>query len=151
MNQQLVNQHLVFIFGTLKRGFPNHGFNHGTLLLGRSCTAEKYPLYLVGDRHSPWMVNDPGAGYQVHGEVFSVDQDALDEMDQLERVNQPDGYQRVVIKVLDQTGQLRDAETYMKPLSLLKNQEITDGPLSNYTLDNASSYSPRSKAVSEVA
>src|SRR5688572_24027904 len=55
----------VFVYGTLKEGFPNFGANTGTRVPGVFVTKERYPLYLVGERHSPWMINSPGEGKQV--------------------------------------------------------------------------------------
>ena len=62
----------VFVYGTLKEGFPNFGTNTGTRIPGLFVTKERYPLYLVGQRHSPWMINTPGKGTQVIGQVFEV-------------------------------------------------------------------------------
>jgi hypothetical protein len=45
-------EHLVFIFGTLKEGFPNFGINRGTRVPGEFKTCAAYSLYLVGERHS---------------------------------------------------------------------------------------------------
>ncbi len=48
---------LVFVFGTLKQGFPNFATNRGCRVseteTGRYRTQQRYPLYLVGPRHSP--------------------------------------------------------------------------------------------------
>jgi gamma-glutamylaminecyclotransferase len=40
----------VFVFGTLKDGFPNHSENEGKKIVGRFMTRDKYPLYLIGER-----------------------------------------------------------------------------------------------------
>lgn len=80
--------HLVFVFGTLKEGFPNKGIR----MAGTFLTKECYPLYLVGERHSPWLINAPGDGKRIVGQVFEVDQAALEAMDKLERISVPDGY-----------------------------------------------------------
>lgn len=49
--------HLVFVFGTLKEGFPNFATNKGVRRGGDFVTASRYPLYLVGERCSPWLID----------------------------------------------------------------------------------------------
>ena len=65
-------EHLVFVFGTLKEGFPNFGVNRGARVPGEFRTCAAYPLYLVGERHSPWLVEAPHTGFRVTGQVFRV-------------------------------------------------------------------------------
>src|SRR4051812_338878 len=74
-------QHLVFVFGTLKEGFPNFATNRGQRVPGRFTTRAKYPLYLVGERHTPWLMDHPGVGMRVAGQVFRVDDATLAAMD----------------------------------------------------------------------
>ena len=50
-----MQEHLVFVFGTLKEGFPNFATNRGARVAGSFRTRAAYPLYLVGDRHVPWI------------------------------------------------------------------------------------------------
>jgi len=45
--------HKVFVFGTLKEGFPNFKKNKGIRYRQNFDTKESYPLYLVGVRFSP--------------------------------------------------------------------------------------------------
>lgn len=91
--------HLVFVYGSLKQGFPNTHVNAGRRLPGAYRTREQLPMYLLGEGHVPCLVFDPGAGYQVHGEVYEVDDAALAVLDRLERLGEPGGYQRVQIEV----------------------------------------------------
>ena len=51
---------LVFVFGTLKQGFPNAATNRGARWPGNFRTEAAFPLYLVGERHVPWLLNAPG-------------------------------------------------------------------------------------------
>src|ERR1700752_159350 len=92
-------EHLVFVFGTLKEGFPNFATNRGVRVAGSFRTCAAYPLYLVGERHVPWLINTPGTGVRVSGEIFRVDGAALAAMDKLERVSEADGYSRVVLEI----------------------------------------------------
>ena len=135
---------LVFVFGTLKSGFPNFATNRGVQVGGVFVTCQPYPLYLVGERHSPWLMDEPGSGLRVAGELFRVDAESLAAMDKLERITQPDGYRRVLVDVeCAETAACHQAYVYLKPPGQLGAAQIRKGPLAAYTLDHASLYRPR--------
>ena len=139
-------QHRVFVFGTLKEGFPNFATNRGRRLPGSFITCERYPLHLVGERHSPWMVNLPGKGHAVAGQVFAVDDEVLAAMDRLERVAEPDGYRRVAIAVraVDEPGAAPlHVHAYLKPPDQFDPAAARLGPVPEYTLAHAALYRPR--------
>ena len=69
---------LVFVFGTLKQGFPNFATNKGARVAGDFMTVERYPLYLVGERYSPWLVDAAGKGERVVGLEDSSPQPMFD-------------------------------------------------------------------------
>ena len=145
--------HLVFVFGTLKEGFPNFGSNTGTRISGHFETVSRYPLYLVGERHSPWMVNAPGSGERVMGQLFNVDANALQKMDVLERVTENDGYQRIAIKVrLCAAEQSKEQEffAYLKHPKHLGAAAMMCGPLKEYSLEHAALYQSRSTPSSQT-
>ena len=41
--------HLVFVFGTLKEGFPNFRINKGIRVVGEFVTVQRFPLHLIGE------------------------------------------------------------------------------------------------------
>jgi gamma-glutamylaminecyclotransferase len=136
----------VFVFGTLKEGFPNFGINRGTRLQGQFRTRESWPLYLVGERHSPWMLDTPGIGHNVIGEVFEVSDEVLQAMDRLERIHEPDGYRRVRIALSAEAGgeaPCTEAFAYLIPAALLTPELPRIGPLAEYTRDHALLYRKR--------
>lgn len=136
----------VFVFGTLKEGFPNFGTNRGRRVPGRFRTLQRLPLYLVGVRHVPWLLDAPGQGQQVAGQVFEVDADTLAAMDRLERIAEPDGYRRVLIDVVDdRPGAPAPGAVYayLKPAQQLLADLPRLGPLDEYTLAHAALYRPR--------
>jgi gamma-glutamylaminecyclotransferase len=139
--------HTVFVFGTLKEGFPNFGVNRGARLPGSYVTRDAFALYLVGERHVPWMLHEPGGGLQVLGQVFRVDRAALEAMDKLERVGEPDGYVRMLLDV--QASESTSPHTalsafaYLKPAHHLDRGQVRLGPLREYTLEHAALYRPR--------
>jgi gamma-glutamylaminecyclotransferase len=137
---------LVFVFGTLKEGFPNFEANAGVRIPGIFVTHKRYPFYLVGQRHSPWLLNTPGRGEHVLGQVFQLEFEALNQMDLLERVGEPDGYERVQIQVTPQSrdpGGPVSVFAYLKPSRSLEGAEVMAGPLAEYTLEHAARYRKR--------
>lgn len=140
-------RHLVFVFGTLKEGFPNFHANRGQRVPGVFQTLECWPLYLVGVRCSPWLLDRRGAGMRVRGQLFSVDGVALARMDRLERTSEPDGYRRVTLQVVpsDQPGEARPctAFAYLKAAQDMERETACVGPLDEYTPEHAARYRPR--------
>ena len=93
-------QHLVFVYGTLKKEFPNHRrYMKSARLIGKYQTLEKYPLVLFGDRYVPGMLNSPGEGHHVEGELYEMNDECLARIDFLEGTHEPDGYRRQLIAV----------------------------------------------------
>ncbi|MEO5670078.1 MAG: gamma-glutamylcyclotransferase family protein, partial [Ramlibacter sp.] len=107
-----------------------------------------YPFYLVGERRSPWLLDQPREGRNVVGQVFEVDVAALREMDVLERVDVPGGYSRKVIEV--QPAEISDAPAFPVFAYLKNPAEFTSeatsaiGPLHEYTQEHAALYRSRS-------
>jgi gamma-glutamylaminecyclotransferase len=134
----------LFVFGTLKQDFPNFATNNGARIDGAFVTVDRYPLYLVGDRYSPWLLDAAGEGEHVVGEVFEVGDAALKAMDELERVGEPDGYRRRTIRVDKLEGGSRlTVQAYFKPKDHLVASDARVGPLKAYTLEHAKLYSRR--------
>lgn len=139
---------LVFVFGTLKEGFPNFPTNRGQRIPGEFRTVERYPLYLVGERLSPWMIDSAGEGEHVEGQLFSVDADTLAAMDRLERVQEVDGYRRIGVNVMPTNaadGREIVAFAYVKPVASLLGAHIRKGPMPQYALEDAVLYRRRSR------
>ena len=137
---------LIFVFGTLKEGFPNFPANRGSRVPGRFRTENRYPLYLIGERHSPWMLDLPGVGFQVVGELYEVDGAALAGMDLLERVTEPDGYVRKEMAVRPE-GTAHSGPIFVQ--AYLKRAELFDpalarlGPIPEYLPAHAALYRSR--------
>ena len=138
--------HSVFVFGTLKEGFPNFHVNGGARVPGEFVTVERFPLYLVGERCSPWLIDSAGEGHQVAGQVFQVSDAMLALLDQLERVGEPDGYIRASIDVELRGASQRSTMsvfTYLKPPGQLASADVRHGPLAEYALEHAALYRSR--------
>jgi len=134
----------VFVFGTLKEGFPNFEKNKGIRFRGEFETQARYPLYLVGERHSPWLVLDKGNGHHIQGQVFTVTDDALAEMDKLERVSEPDGYRRIAITVrAKDASEAFVVSTYAKTVEQIDGADIRTELPGEYSIEHAAHYRSR--------
>jgi len=90
--------HLVFTYGTLKTGQPNHRVitekgNGGSILAATGFTQMQHPL-IIGTKHNiPCMLDVPGLGHKIFGEIYLVNDRMLHELDEFEEV--PMVYERV--------------------------------------------------------
>lgn len=136
---------LVFVYGTLKKGFPNHNnYMESAKRLGKYQTVEKYPLVLCGARYVPCMINSPGKGHHVEGELYEVDDECLNRIDALEGIQDSDGYRRAVIRVSSselKSQDIREALAYLMPPDQVTDRKSND--LKAYELDAANKYTPR--------
>lgn len=95
---------LIFTYGTLKRGFSNHPLLQDLIrsgdasFVGTYHTAVKYPL-VCGPYKVPFLLNIPGSGNRVYGELYSVSTRGLERMDELEGISRAH-YERLPIKVV---------------------------------------------------
>lgn len=80
---------LIFTYGTLKRGFWNHTLLQDLMRTGDASfvgsyrTAESFPL-VCGPYRVPFLINSPGSGHRVEGEVYAVTNRGLARTDELE-------------------------------------------------------------------
>lgn len=73
---------LLFIYGSLKRGAPNHRQMAGQRFVAEARTAPGYRLFNLGSY--PAMVPVAGDRGGVHGEVWSVEPACLARLDEFE-------------------------------------------------------------------
>lgn len=122
MSKQLFK---VFVYGTLKRGEPNHKVfseaqNGYFKYLCDAKTLEKYPLVIASSCYIPFLLKKQGkyeiliiqckllckynlgAGNYVQGEIYEVDQAVLEKLDILE--DHPNFYVREEIEVKPSNG-----------------------------------------------
>lgn len=74
----------IFVYGTLKRGYSNHGYLRGQKFIGMAMTQPRYRLHDLGGY--PGMVLDESGGVSIHGEVWEVDAPCLARLDELEDI-----------------------------------------------------------------
>ncbi|KAG7189140.1 hypothetical protein KM043_008708 [Ampulex compressa] len=95
--------HRIFVYGTLKRGEPNHkliqeAVNGHAKFLGLGRTLVPYPLVIATRYNIPFLLKRPGLGKHVIGEIYDVDSKMLKKLDELEE--HPDFYERTEEDVL---------------------------------------------------
>ncbi len=134
---------LLFVYGSLKQGFANEHVNTGRRRPGRYRTRERIAMYLLGDGEVPCLILGADGGSQVVGELYEVDEPALESMDRLERIGEPQGYERVLVtlEVADDAsaGTLR-AFAYVKRAECVPADVPRIGPLAEYTPDLAARF-----------
>ena len=125
----------VFVYGTLKRGFPNYDAGMpGSEFVGRFWSIDALPLVVGGNWYTPYLIDEPGVGHQVFGEVFSVSPAHLARLDIFESTHLPNGYKRREIQVAAVDGSdIRSAWTYLKDRASIEG--IHCDPLPEYPLD----------------
>ncbi|OWR51813.1 hypothetical protein KGM_210201 [Danaus plexippus plexippus] len=99
--------HKVFVYGTLKRNEPNHHWltdpkNGVGNFMTEGKTKSKYPL-IIGTRYNiPFLLQAPGKGHHVKGEIYEVDDLMLSKLDILE--DHPNYYVREVDDIVPISG-----------------------------------------------
>ena len=87
----------VFVYGTLKKGFPNSYCLDGVKFVGEAQTVDKYPLIVASRYNIPFLLGAKGVGNQIIGEVYDVTDCQLKILDTLE--GYPDFYNRIEIPI----------------------------------------------------
>ncbi|XP_054764788.1 putative gamma-glutamylcyclotransferase CG2811 [Lytechinus pictus] len=93
----------VFVYGTLKRGQPNHFAlsevgNERYTYIGNGFTSTKWPLVIASEHNIPYLLDKEGNGYNIKGEVYDVDDVLLGHIDQVECY--PDVYGRRKVDII---------------------------------------------------
>ncbi|POH31640.1 MULTISPECIES: gamma-glutamylcyclotransferase family protein [Sinorhizobium] len=103
----------VFIFGTLKKGFPLHrrGLAHAAYL-GPYRTAANYPMLVAGPWFAPMMFHEPGSGLRVSGELYAIDPATLERLDRT--IGKPGNFRRRIRVVPRRHGRRCEALAYFK-------------------------------------
>jgi gamma-glutamylaminecyclotransferase len=123
--------HWVFVYGTLKRGFPNERLMPEARFKGTARTSDRIPLVITGQWYTPILIAESG-GRRVTGELFRVDDGGLVHLDNLEGVGRVLGFDRIELEV-DHAGEVSMAFAYAKPRDRI--DIIHSEPLEEYHLD----------------
>jgi gamma-glutamylaminecyclotransferase len=83
----------LFVFGTLKKHFPFHSAClDGAKYVGACRTLEAYPMFVAGPWFAPMMLDKPGDGLRVSGELYEIDPPRLAAIDAMESVGKPGNF-----------------------------------------------------------
>jgi gamma-glutamylcyclotransferase (GGCT)/AIG2-like uncharacterized protein YtfP len=102
-------KHLVFVYGTLRRGSWNHSLLRTSRYVGKGRTRKRYALYADS---VPYVVKGESVT-QIAGEVYEVNDSMLKSLDGLER--HPDWYERELVAVVLEDGSDVIAWMYFYP------------------------------------
>ncbi len=102
-------QHLVFVYGTLRQGLANHSLLADARCLGPATTRERYALYMD---EFPKVVAQEAVS-PIHGELYLVDSYTLALLDDLE--DHPFLYRRQPVTVVMEDGSETAAWLYFSP------------------------------------
>jgi gamma-glutamylaminecyclotransferase len=109
----------IFVFGTLKRGFPLHDEAlAGAVYRGQYRTLERFPMFVAGNRFAPMMLDEPGVGHHVLGELYEVEDWRLKLIDKIESVGIPGNFRKSISVVRICDGVACSAGVYMKAREL---------------------------------
>lgn len=117
--ENVLESHLVAVYGTLKKGNSNYWhYLAGSSYVGSGVTKDKYPLLIQG---LPYLVDKQGTGHNVDVDVFKVADSKLAELDRLE--GHPTWYKRrqIDIKV---KGKTMSCWIYFNPKPLTGGEEM---------------------------
>lgn len=111
---------LVFVYGSLKRGFYNHHHLRRHTYIADVFTEPCFALYRLG--RYPGMVRTSHQAYEVYGELWQVDGRGLVALDRLEINGRL--FQREVIPVFNHQGHRWEAWAYLYLGSVCGREEV---------------------------
>lgn len=129
----------LFVYGSLKEGFPNFHINKGRRVPGTFRTVDTHPLWLLNGQ-LPCLLPVAKTGLQVIGQLFEASTVELALMDDLERAGQPGGYVRQEVRVASTALPSAEpviAQAYLQDPVLLLQPGQHIGPIAEYTLEHA--------------
>jgi len=96
----VLQEHLIAVYGTLKKGHGNY-YNYLTesKFVASGTTKDKYPLVVKG---LPYMIEERGHGYNVVVDIFKVTDETLKALDRLE--GHPNWYRRKQVEIVTKKG-----------------------------------------------
>jgi len=102
----------LFVYGTLKQGFHWHEkfLGRGSIFRGKALTVGRFPL-VIGNSGVPYCLWDSkGSGHQIEGELYWIDSETLDGLDEYEGVCKRH-YRREMIEVMLTGGNGNDGKS----------------------------------------
>lgn len=112
---------LIFVYGSLKKGFDNHHVIKNAKYKCKAKTVSKFPMYEEEFANYPYLIKKRiSNAYNVKGELYEIRRkELLKKLDKFEGA--PDYYIRETIKVQTLSGEVKKAYAYF-----LKENKIPD-------------------------
>lgn len=88
------------------------------MFLGLYRTVERLPLVIAGRWFAPMLLDEPGQGCRIKGELLEVDADRLRQPDALDSVGSPGNLRKLLEIQPITTGPIRTAFAFQKDRSL---------------------------------
>eukprot|EP00092_Neocalanus_flemingeri_P057389 GFUD01068200.1.p1 GENE.GFUD01068200.1~~GFUD01068200.1.p1 ORF type:complete len:156 (+),score=57.77 GFUD01068200.1:70-537(+) len=125
---------LVFVYGTLKKGEPNHHWlsspeNGVQQFKGQAITVNQFPLVIASRYNIPYLMDKAGVGNKIMGEIYEVDEKMLEKLDELE--DHPRYYERRIEKVT-KVDTKEEMSCWIYLLKKYKEEMLSLPMLSNY-------------------
>ena len=76
----------LFVYGTLRSDGTNSYVMQSSTFLGKAVTCKEFPLITASPFNWPFLLNQPGTGHYITGEVYEVSSEKLLEIDSFEEV-----------------------------------------------------------------
>jgi gamma-glutamylaminecyclotransferase len=119
----------LFVYGSLRRGLPNHFLLEKSIYMGTYSTVDKYHMIGQVSKSFPYVVAETEFAdtnpTHIIGELYDIEADVLKDLDELE--GHPDFYTRCTIQVSDQAA----THTYSAYVYILENPGIISGLKNN--------------------
>ena len=114
-----IEERLVFVYGTLKKGFYNHRLLENDIFISKGETDE---AYLMTESGIPY-VSQSISYSKIQGEIYLVSRESMDMLDMLE--SHPTWYERKLVKINTEEGIDFECWLYFNERSMgsLLNQE----------------------------
>lgn len=106
---------IVFVYGTLKKGCSNHTILESMVIEREPInvvTISKYPMFKASNNYFPYLVNKPGEGDYIKGELYEIYDKHEEKLDYFEGV--PELYKKGKIDVTDGQTVYKDVNVYYK-------------------------------------
>ena len=118
---------LLFVYGSLKKGFDNHNLlSKDAAYIGKAITVDKYGMFGDSFGNYPYLISIPIM--QIHGEVYHIkSEDLWQRLDEFEGAPEYYDRQKILVTIDDS---IQSAFVYIQPHSNApKDQE----PLNEWT------------------
>jgi gamma-glutamylaminecyclotransferase len=120
----------LFALGTLKRGFAISDALNGSRYLGQYRSVERFPLLIAGPWYAPMLLNQPGLGRHIAGELYELDDAILARIDPIESIGRAGNLRIQILVAPSSGGPACDALAYAKEPALAT--PVHSGYLADY-------------------